>query len=566
MEPSRPRPRTIRIEDVVKALDIIAQRLGDGDRSCERLQAWAAEGRVTPAGQRLTPEAVAEGIQLWRAKAEPEAADRPPPTPLSSRRPSKREATQAGTSQAKEADARPDDRPKRRRRLKIMEESEPAAHSVDVAVDREACRAPPSFAERQAERKQREARLEELAETRFQELLAEIQGHMCEILRRSSSEALQEFRESTLTDPSERRELYMRLVHRQQAELRAPMQGLLPHQVEGLEWLVSLYINGLHGILADEMGLGKTIQSIALLLHLQDSGNLGPHLVVAPKSCLSNWQAEFERFAPDACVHLLAQAKESAAILRPDKVNVCITNYEQVYRNDWLLQRDWQLVIVDEGHRLKNPETLVHATMAKLRCRMRLLLTGTPLQNSVAELWALLHYLLPDLFTEMLDFKAWFAKPFRGTEENEYDVQLNPQQEQEVITQCHALLAPFLLQRLKSEVLGDSLPPRVEVTVRVPLSACQSEAYADLKKKTIRWMEDDQICSEQVNNALMQLRKIALHPYLFQDDYPRDRNLFRVSGKARSAWPRRSGPFGLQAPRSQSSTSSMFVRTVSHAS
>ncbi|CAJ1333589.1 unnamed protein product [Effrenium voratum] len=234
MEPSRPRPRTIRIEDVVKALDIIAQRLGDGDRSCERLQAWAAEGRVTPAGQRLTPEAVAEGIQLWRAKAEPEAADRPPPTPLSSRRPSKREATQAGTSQAKEADARPDDRPKRRRRLKIMEESEPAAHSVDVAVDREACRAPPSFAERQAERKQREARLEELAETRFQELLAEIQGHMCEILRRSSSEALQEFRESTLTDPSERRELYMRLVHRQQAELRAPMQGLLPHQAQGI--------------------------------------------------------------------------------------------------------------------------------------------------------------------------------------------------------------------------------------------------------------------------------------------------------------------------------------------
>merc|ERR1712232_623042 len=118
------------------------------------------------------------------------------------------------------------------------------------------------------------------------------------------------------------------------------------------------------------------------------------------------------------------------------------------------------------------------------------------------ELWALLHYLLPDLFTNMMDFKAWFAKPFAGIEGlNEYTVCLGPDEEQQVIQQMHALLAPFLLQRLKSEVLADRLPPRKEVLVRVGLSAWQEKAYQELERKTIKLLGDDNsVSSEQVAN------------------------------------------------------------------
>ncbi|OLP87905.1 SWI/SNF chromatin-remodeling complex subunit snf22 [Symbiodinium microadriaticum] len=150
----------------------------------------------------------------------------------------------------------------------------------------------------------------------------------------------------------------------------------------------------------------------------------------------------------------------------------------------------------------------------------------------ISELWALLHYLLPDLFTNMLDFKAWFASPFKGSGMNEFEVQLNPEQEQEVCAQTHALLAPFLLQRLKAEVLGRHLPPRKEVMVTVPLSAWQESAYRDLEKKTLKLLRESvDVTTEQVNNVLMQLRKIVLHPYLFQESYGKDADLFRTSGK-----------------------------------
>jgi SNF2 family DNA or RNA helicase len=165
---------------------------------------------------------------------------------------------------------------------------------------------------------------------------------------------------------------------------------------------------------------------------------------------------------------------------------------------------------------------------------MRLLLTGTPLQNSLGELWALLHYLLPHLFSHLMDFKAWFSRPFKGIPGlNEFEVQLDGEQEGQVIDRMHSLLAPFLLQRLKAEVLSDKLPPRVEATVRIGLSDWQRAAYADLERRTIKLLDGDssKVNSEQINNALMQLRKIVLHPYLFQERYGLDDGLIKASGK-----------------------------------
>lgn len=514
--------RIISVEDVVKALDIAAQRLGDADRSVRTLEGWAKEGRITPAGQRLTIEAVSAGIKLWKLRATGGdiISGRDPATPHKKRAGSKVEQCNLTVKQFSGEDdvAQPEKRQKRS-----------------------------SWHEAKKERKREEQRTKDLTQQRLTEVLNDISGHMEEILRRGPTveSSLKEWRQAS-SDPAARRELYMRLVHaRQIAGVQQPEDlcaELLPYQVEGLEWLASLYINNLHGILADEMGLGKTIQSLSLLLHIKEHhGNLGPHLVVAPKSTLSNWQSELAKFAPSFHVHIVAgdQDEREHAIsamqkdIAQNRSVVCVTNYEQVYRNERLIKTAWQVVVVDEGHRLKNPDTVIHGAMAQLSCRMRLLLTGTPLQNSLNELWALLHYLLPDLFTNMMDFKAWFAKPFAGVEGlNEYTVSLEPDQEQQVIQQMHALLAPFLLQRLKNEVLADRLPPRKEVVVRVGLSAWQEKAYKELERKTIKLLGDDNsVSSEQVANALMQLRKVVLHPYLFQETYACDKDLYRTSGK-----------------------------------
>lgn len=645
-------PRPICVPDVVKALEVAARHLGNAEASISTLRAWAAAGRVTPAGQLLTPAAVDAGIALFlrsreeatetvlsaggrgsvagaavaatvfaavvaakagatakaaaQAAAKAAAADRrQPATPQvcgaerMERASTVPSVTSTAATQGKSAGARKlsaagcasagASRTAATGAAAIAAAAGAAASMSDGGAASKRPRL--DYKDMKKERLEAEARVLELTEKRFGEVLGEIDGHMEEIICRASASSGQEGHrlESSAAgarrsldevcanlaaasaagrdvprvelapgqnaaldawraapDGADRRELYYRLVHaiadpdvQVPEELRAE---LLPHQVEGLDWLASIYANGLHGILADEMGLGKTIQTITLLLHLKErKANVGPHLIVAPKSTLANWQCEFARFAPGYTVHVLAVGDAGREVCLANLLRdvergtpvALVTNYEQVRRNKTLLNTAWQLVVVDEGHKLKNPDTVLHKAMAELRCRMRLLLTGTPLQNNIGELWALLHYLLPELFTQLTDFKSWFSRPFKGIEGlNECEVQLNPEQEQLVIVRMHALLSPFLLQRLKAEVLADKLLPRVEATVRVPLSAWQRSAYADLERRTLKLLNDDEsVSSDKVNNALMQLRKIALHPYLFQDRWARDDGIFRASGK-----------------------------------
>jgi SNF2 family DNA or RNA helicase len=550
--------RVICVPDVVKALDVAAERLGSVQRSCATLRAWAADGRVTPAGQLLTLEAVNAGIDLWLAQKEKPASSSASGS-TSPRASSVLQARQPATPQASA----------KTRRVSMgavapssqapppvaaVATTAPASSSAQLAAQlatqqgAATKRARKTYEESKTERLHTEAMLQELTLQRFAEVLTEIDAHIEEILTQTGPAALKAWRAAKPQDDNARRELCTRLVHTVQPDVQVPEElhaELLPHQLDGLDWLASLYVNGLHGILADEMGLGKTIQTITLMLYVKErQNNNGPHLVVAPKSTLSNWESELKRFAPSLTVHVLAVGGEDCRrenclrAFRRDvdkgQAAVLVTNYEQVYRNEQIMNTGWQFVVVDEGHKLKNPDTVLHKHMAQLKCRMRLLLTGTPLQNSLTELWALLHYLLPDLFTCMMDFRAWFAKPFKGIEGlNEYEVKMNPEQEQQVIARMHALLSPFLLQRLKADVLADSLPPRVEHSVRAPMSAWQRAVYSDLERRTIKMFGEGgvNLTSEQVNNALMQLRKIALHPYLFQENYPKDENLIRASGK-----------------------------------
>ena len=229
--------------------------------------------------------------------------------------------------------------------------------------------------------------------------------------------------------------------------------NMRPYQVLGLNWLANLYQNGINGILADEMGLGKTLQCISLLCWLRETKDLPrPYLVLAPKSTLRNWVREFANWAPDFKVlHFHGDKDERQRIIdeemRPDMFDVCITSYEMVIREQNAFRKfSWRYLIVDEAHRLKNEESKLAQVLRSFSSHSRLLITGTPLQNNLHELWALLNFLLPDVFHSADQFDEWF------------DLK-DKQVEQEVISQLHKLLRPFLLRRVKTEVEG-SIPPK----------------------------------------------------------------------------------------------------------
>ncbi|KAG9478493.1 hypothetical protein GDO78_013504, partial [Eleutherodactylus coqui] len=180
---------------------------------------------------------------------------------------------------------------------------------------------------------------------------------------------------------------------------------LRDYQVRGLNWMISLYENGINGILADEMGLGKTLQTIALLGYLKHYRNIpGPHMVLVPKSTLHNWMNEFKRWVPTLrAVCLIGDKDARAAFIRdvmmPGEWDVCVTSYEMVIREKSVFKKfNWRYLVIDEAHRIKNEKSKLSEIVREFKTTNRLLLTGTPLQNNLHELWALLNFLLPDVF------------------------------------------------------------------------------------------------------------------------------------------------------------------------
>ena len=167
------------------------------------------------------------------------------------------------------------------------------------------------------------------------------------------------------------------------------------YQIQGLNWMVSLHHNGLNGILADEMGLGKTLQTISFLSYLKHYRDIhGPHLIVVPKSTLQNWAREFEKWSPDFKVALLAGSKEERQeaiqkYLIPQDFEVCITTYEIcLIEKSALKKLSFAYIVIDEAHRIKNVDSILSQIVRAFTSRGRLLITGTPLQNNLAELWA----------------------------------------------------------------------------------------------------------------------------------------------------------------------------------
>ncbi|KAG2395820.1 hypothetical protein LR48_Vigan09g219800 [Vigna angularis] len=284
------------------------------------------------------------------------------------------------------------------------------------------------------------------------------------------------------------------------------------YQLAGLNWLIRLYENGINGILADEMGLGKTLQTISLLGYLHEfRGIKGPHMVVAPKSTLGNWMNEIRRFCPVLrAIKFLGNPDERRHIkeelLVAGKFDVCVTSFEMAIKEKSVLRRfSWRYIIIDEAHRIKNENSLLSKTMRLYSTNYRLLITGTPLQNNLHELWSLLNFLLPEIFSSAETFDEWF----QISGEND---------QQEVVQQLHKVLRPFLLRRLKSDV-EKGLPPKKETILKVGMSQMQKQYYRALLQKDLEVVNAGGERKRLLNIA-MQLRKCCNHPYLFQGAEP----------------------------------------------
>ncbi|SPO25876.1 probable ISW2 - ATPase component of a two subunit chromatin remodeling complex [Ustilago trichophora] len=304
------------------------------------------------------------------------------------------------------------------------------------------------------------------------------------------------------------------------------------YQIQGLNWMISLYHNGINGILADEMGLGKTLQTISFLGYLRDFRDTpGFHLVVVPKSTLDNWYREFQRWVPGFNVVTLKGSKEEREKviqdhLLPQDFDVLITTYEMCLREKSALKKlSWEYIVIDEAHRIKNVDSMLSQIVRAFNSRSRLLITGTPLQNNLMELWSLLNFLLPDVFSNSEDFESWF----KGKGDENQD---------QVVQQLHKVLRPFLLRRVKADV-EKSLLPKKEINIFVGLTDMQRKWYKSILEKDIDAVNGGVGKKEgktRLLNIVMQLRKCCNHPYLFDGAEPgppftTDEHLVDNSGK-----------------------------------
>lgn len=299
------------------------------------------------------------------------------------------------------------------------------------------------------------------------------------------------------------------------------LRGVLrPYQQTGLEWLTTLHRNNLNGILADEMGLGKTIQTISLLAHLAcDRGIWGPHLIIVPTSVLLNWEMEFKKFLPGFRVLSYHGTTKRRKELRQgwnDKYhfNVCITSYTLASRDAHIFKRRaWYYMILDEAHMIKNFKSQRWNILLMFRSFRRLLLTGTPLQNNLTELWALLQFLMSGSnFANLKEFGDWFSNPLEKAIEmgNAHD-----DETMQRVSKLHTVLRPYLLRRLKRDVEKE-LPSKFEHLMLCPLSKRQRYLYDEFMSRAHTQDALQSGIYQKIANILMQLRKVCNHPDLFE--------------------------------------------------
>ncbi|KAJ3574207.1 hypothetical protein NPX13_g4436 [Xylaria arbuscula] len=300
---------------------------------------------------------------------------------------------------------------------------------------------------------------------------------------------------------------------------------LKEYQIKGLQWMLSLYNNNLNGILADEMGLGKTIQTISLVTYLiERKMQQGPYLVIVPLSTLTNWNLEFEKWAPSVSRVVYKgppnARKQQQEKIRQGTFQVLLTTYEYIIKDRPILSKiKWFHMIIDEGHRMKNSNSKLSATISQYySTRFRLILTGTPLQNNLSELWAMLNFVLPNIFKSVKTFDEWFNTPFANTGGQD-KMELNEEEQILVIRRLHKVLRPFLLRRLKKDVEKD-LPDKTEKVIKCKFSALQTRLYKQMvthQKIAVSDGKGGKTGVRGLSNMIMQLRKLCNHPFVFDE-------------------------------------------------
>jgi superfamily II DNA or RNA helicase len=311
-------------------------------------------------------------------------------------------------------------------------------------------------------------------------------------------------------------------------EALAPPPGLRaqlrPYQHEGFEWLTYLRRHGLGGILADDMGLGKTVQALAMILQerhdreqeasvAEQAAGPAPWLVVAPTSVLAGWAAEAERFAPSLRVRVLAETAARRGVRVPEAAagaDLVVTSYT-VLRLDaeQFLEQDWAGVLLDEAQQVKNHRSVTYQCVRRLSARSRFAVTGTPMENNLMELWALLSIVAPGLFPDPAAFTEHYRRPIEGG------------QAPERLDTLRRRIRPVMLRRTKQAVATD-LPAKQEQVITVELPAKHRRHYdrglARERQRVLGLLEDPARNRVAIFRALTVLRRLSLHPGLADEE------------------------------------------------
>ncbi|KAH8728341.1 SNF2 family N-terminal domain-containing protein [Phaeosphaeriaceae sp. PMI808] len=356
------------------------------------------------------------------------------------------------------------------------------------------------------------------------EILANGNGEHTPPVERSEVVATEDVQEKNLSCPSSRQ-----ASSSGRREIPSLLRGTLrEYQHDGLDWLANMYDSETNGILADEMGLGKTIQTISLLAYIAVYRNIwGPHLVVVPTSVMLNWEMEFRKFLPGfkiltyyGDINERKRKRLGWRNMGKDMYNVVITSYQLILQDAAAFKmRSWHYLVLDEAHNIKNFKSQRWQTMLNLRTQRRLLLTGTPLQNNIDELWSLLYFLMPAGFAgegriaSLEEFTLALKDPTKQILDQgrqKLDVEA-----QKVVSRLHEVLRPYLLRRLKAEV-EKQMPGKYEHVVYCKLSKRQRQLYDGFmgRSSTKEILSSGNYMS--IINCLMSLRKVCNHPDLFE--------------------------------------------------
>ncbi|MBQ7457195.1 MAG: DEAD/DEAH box helicase [Desulfovibrio sp.] len=288
---------------------------------------------------------------------------------------------------------------------------------------------------------------------------------------------------------------------------------LRSYQQQGLSYLNFLYEYNFGGILADEMGLGKTIQTLSFIQYLIERGVKGPNLIVVPTSVLPNWEREAKKFVPDLKLLVIYGTRRDNMFKQLEDTDLALTTYALLRRDLEELQKfHFTCVILDEAQNIKNPNTITARSVRHIQARLRICLSGTPIENNLFELWSLFEFLMPGFLGSQHAFQRGVIKPIK-------------EGDAATLEYLRTRVKPFILRRTKAEVAKD-LPPKIESVVCCALEDAQAELYASLAKKlrekVFADVDKNGLSKSQMSilDALLKLRQICCHPRLLKIDIP----------------------------------------------